>query len=349
MQLLCVGDVAIIHNIASWFPPEGVTPGDEVRIIFNCELPFWHLLNPVSRKSGPRILAHPNSSTVIEKWAPGIAALATNHVLDGGVEGLSETLAVLGRSGFQTVGAGLSKDEIVKPLFWETIEGKLAIVNWVFPETNPEWKAIPGPNYWPGIEEAKSIIRGLKLEADWVMVQAHWSDELFPYPRPEDRIMARELADAGVDILIGHHPHVVRGMEVIGTCPVFYSLGNFYFSSFVDSDTGITERQSPRNRESLGVFLSFKRGEQPGIQLIPFWQRNALSVRDPFNRAIRRLVSVSRPLRGLSNSNYASWYLSRRSRFDLFGYRWHFRFLQLGVSGITRIIFRKVMKFFHQI
>ena len=54
-----------------------------------------------------------------------------------------------------------------------------------------------------------------KGEADWVMVVVHWSDELFPYPRPEDRATARELAQMGADLVVGHHPHVVRGMEII--------------------------------------------------------------------------------------------------------------------------------------
>ena len=38
------------------------------------------------------------------------------------------------------------------------------------------------------------------------------------------------FADLGVTAIIGHHPHVVRGMEIIDSCPVFYSIGNFYFS-----------------------------------------------------------------------------------------------------------------------
>jgi gamma-polyglutamate biosynthesis protein CapA len=61
------------------------------------------------------------------------------------------------------------------------------------------------------------------------LVLAHWSAELFPYPRPEDRIIVRELANAELDFFVGHHPHVVSGMEVIDACPVFYCIGNFFF------------------------------------------------------------------------------------------------------------------------
>ena len=134
--------------------------------------------------------------------------------------------------GFQTIGAGLSVDDIQKPLFWETVEGKIAIVNWVFPETHPDCETAIGPNCWPGLGEAKLIIQSLKKNANWVFVLVHWSDEDFSFPRPEDRLLARELAGMGADMIIGHHPHVVRGMEIIGSCPVFYSLGNYFFSNF---------------------------------------------------------------------------------------------------------------------
>jgi hypothetical protein len=39
-------------------------------------------------------------------------------------------------------------------LFWETKAGKVAIVNWVFAETHPDWLAVPGPNYWPGVKKS---------------------------------------------------------------------------------------------------------------------------------------------------------------------------------------------------
>ena len=45
------------------------------------------------------------------------------------------------------------------------------------------------------------------------MVVVHWSDEHFPYPLVEDRQIARRIPESGADIIIGHHPHVVRGME----------------------------------------------------------------------------------------------------------------------------------------
>src|SRR5690349_18353760 len=156
MHLLCLGDVALEdlpseHN--SWSVPGGMTPGPETKVLFNWEFPMGKRLNSKPRESGTRFLAHPDSVGVIKNWAPGIATMATNHILDAGEEGLAGSISLLQNMGFRTVGAGLSSEDIARPLFWETAEGRLSIINWVFAETHPDWGAVPGPNCWPGVTE----------------------------------------------------------------------------------------------------------------------------------------------------------------------------------------------------
>lgn len=344
MQLLCLGDIAIGNeNISSWEGrlPGEMSPGDDLKVLINWEFPIGEVMNPLPRQgNSPRFRADPKSPHVIKKWSPGFAALATNHILDTGIEGLASTIKLLNESGFSTVGAGMVREKIEKPLFWETQEGKLAIINWVFPETHPDWMSIPGPNCWPGIEEAKKIILNLKHQVDWVMVLAHWSDELFPYPRPEDRVIARELADAGTDILVSHHPHVVRGMEVVGTCPVFYSLGNFYFSEFEENSGSRVIKWAPRNREALGINISFKHGMKPDYKILSFWQVKGRVVKDSLRRAARRMKSTSSPLVRFIGKDYDKWYSAERNRFDRYWIRWHFGVRRLGWWGSVRYALR---------
>ncbi len=339
MKLLCLGDIGLVDNGLSnkvWPYPIKITSEEEARVLFNWELPVGEKTNPIPRKcGGPRLLSFPTSPEVIRGWAPGFAALATNHILDAEERGLVDTLASLSRMGFLTTGAGRSSEEICKPLLWETKEGTLAIINWVFPETNPDWMTIPGPNCWPGIDEAKNILRRLKQENDWVMVLAHWGDELFPYPRLTDRAIAQELANAGLDIFVGHHPHVVRGMEVINGCPVYYSIGNFFFSDIPGNDT---LRWAPRNREALGIQISFKRGMRPEIKCLSFWQENDQVVDDLHRRAVKRMSDTSRPLKQYSGADYERWYFSRREMFDKYWAKWHFGVRRLGFWGSVRRI-----------
>lgn len=331
MRLLCVGDIAITyHGTPTWLPPLDIIPRDDVRILFNWELPIGETLNPIPRSSGPRILSHPDSVKAIQKWAPGFASLATNHILDGGEEELTRTLDVLHQAGFQTTGAGRSADEVRKPLFWETSEGRLAIVNWVFPETHPEGEVVPGPYCWPGLDVAKQIIRALKQQADWVFIFPHWSDEAFSYPRPEDREIAEGLIKAGADIIIGHHPHVVRGLEMIAGNAVFYSLGNFYFSEMRNQRGDWIFKPVPRSREALAILVTLKNGRKPLVEALSYWQGSDQTKPDTLNRAVRRMKNTSRPLMKYSGEKYRAWYLKHRRFFNQWEYRLAFSLWNKG-------------------
>jgi hypothetical protein len=117
----CLADESVAPQV--WGTPQGIIPGDEVRILLNWELPIGDTINPTPRSSGPRLLAHPDSPRVIRRWSPGFATLATNHILDAGAEGLANIIGSLNQAGFTTVGAGRTWEEITRPLFWETAEG----------------------------------------------------------------------------------------------------------------------------------------------------------------------------------------------------------------------------------
>lgn len=314
--------------------------------MFNWELPIGEKLNPTPRSQGAkRFIAFPESPEIIRSWAPGFAALATNHILDAGENGLADTLGAFTKMGFVPTGAGLTPTEIHDPLVWKTEEGRLAIVNWVFPETHPDWQAVPGPNCWPGIEHARKVIGDLKKKNDWVIVFAHWSDELFPYPRPQDRVIAQKLSSAGLDLLIGNHPHVVRGMEIMGACPVFYSIGNFFFSNYGQDPIS---KWAPRNREALGVLISLKRGTRPDYKAISFWQTSDRTVEDPRQRAVRRMGNTSIPLKNHPIAGYEKWYTYRRQFFNKVEAKWHFGVRKLGINGLFLYTLRKFSSYFNK-
>jgi hypothetical protein len=339
MRLICIGDVALadINCLNKEWPlPAGISADNDTRVLLNWELPIGDLVNRIPRSSGPRLIVSSNSLIAFQKWSPGFATVATNHILDAGEEGVERTTELLRSCGFQTVGGGRTPEEISRPLLWETAEGCLAIINWVFPETHPDWMAVPGPNCWPGIETASRLVQEIKRIADWVMVVVHWSDELFGYPRPEDRRIARDLVRMGAGVVIGHHPHVVRGMELFDACPVFYSTGNFYFSNFPDDRGGWIVQQAPRNREGLGVHLTFRRNRKPEYKALSFYQYKNISLSDSLNRASKRMEKLSRPLQRLHGSEYEAWYSIQRRRFDRWGGMWDFGVRRVGIFGTIR-------------
>jgi hypothetical protein len=348
LQLFCIGDIAVSKDLSSqqeWVYPGGLRMSSDVQVLFNMELPLGGQINIKPRSRGPRLLSDPELVRRIKEWSPGFAALATNHILDAGEDGLANTITSLQREGFITVGAGMTPQEIIKPLFWDTAEGKLAILNWVFPETNPDWMRTPGPNCWPGINEATSVIRELKQEVDWVLVFAHWSDELFAYPSSVDREIARGLIEAGAAMIIGHHPHVVRGMELIAEKPVFYSLGNFFFSEFRDQKGDLNFRPVSRNREVLVVKITFLQGQEPKIETLSFWQYHNLTKPDPLDRAVRRMKNSSRPLKKYLRVEYLNWYERRRTFFNSWEYRINFSLKQKGWIGAIGYLFTLLNRF----
>ncbi len=159
-------------------------------------------------------------------------ALANNHMLDFGPQGLADSRAALDAAGIAHVGAGQDDASAAAPIVLNRQGQTIGVAAFCRVENKSPLYA--GPNS-PGIaaldvEAAVRNVEELRSRLDWLIVQIHWGVELSSLPSPEQRLWARRLAKAGADLILGHHPHVVQPMEKIGRTPVFYSLGNFLFS-----------------------------------------------------------------------------------------------------------------------
>ncbi|MDT7041564.1 CapA family protein [Candidatus Nitronereus thalassa] len=342
MRLFCFGDIGIRGDMpqkSPWpFPFPNSNAEKDTYILFNWELPSSEqsLKIPRANGSGYRFVSPPGAAVLVSHWGPTVAALANNHLMDGGTEGVRNTMKELESFGLTYFGGGMTFDAAARPWIWETEEGRLGVINWVTAETHPDPpdQSGMGPNLWPGDEEAKAQIARLRQEVDWVVIYLHWSDELFPYPRPIDRQMAERLVTYGADAVVGNHSHVVRGMETIQGKPVFYSLGNCFFSPDHERVRG----QSHRLRESIAVELKFSRGKTMTWNVHSFWKNGRFPSLDSRQRAVRQMKKVSRPL---SFSDYGNWYCRTRKSFDRWGYRWHFQIPALGWRGVLGWVLKK--------
>ncbi|MBP5182564.1 MAG: CapA family protein, partial [Lentisphaeria bacterium] len=86
----------------------------------------------------------------------------------------------------------------------------------------------PGVRPWE-VEELAAEIRRAKGSCDAIVVSAHCGLEYQPYPSFYVYEAFRRWAEAGADLILGHHPHVPQGMTKFGKCSAFFSLGNFVF------------------------------------------------------------------------------------------------------------------------
>jgi len=166
-------------------------------------------------------------------------ALANNHTIDWGYDGLKETLAVLAQAGIQTSGAGRDQSEAERPAILP-VEGKGRVLAFSYGMTSsgipPVWAAgenKPGINLLTSlsdrsIEEIKEKIQAVRQPGDIVLLSIHWGGN-WGYAIPsEHRAFAHRLIEqAGVDIVHGHSSHHVMGLEVFHNRPIFYGCGDF--------------------------------------------------------------------------------------------------------------------------
>jgi poly-gamma-glutamate capsule biosynthesis protein CapA/YwtB (metallophosphatase superfamily) len=192
-----------------------------------------------------------------------VMSVATNHIKNCGVmncgdRAFFDTLDNLERVGILAVGAGANHAEAMQPVV-VTVNGvRFGIVSL----GQIEQTAFAGEDT-PGIavlnpENLKAAIAAARQVSDVVIAMPHWGPEDVPWPNYIQRDLAQQLVDAGADLVVGNHTHVVQAIQEIDGVPVFYGLGNFVF------DQGLRDHQQ-------GVILKvyYKGDRYAGFDLIP--------------------------------------------------------------------------------
>jgi poly-gamma-glutamate capsule biosynthesis protein CapA/YwtB (metallophosphatase superfamily) len=160
-------------------------------------------------------------------------SLANNHALDYGRPALVETLKHLRDAGLPFAGAGGDLKAAAGPTILAIRGQRIALIAASRVLPSGAWSA--GANQ-PGIASAYdparllAEIRGAAASNDVVVAYLHWGKERAPMPERYQRRLARQCIEAGADLVIGTHPHVLQGFEFYGGRLIAYSLGNFVFT-----------------------------------------------------------------------------------------------------------------------
>ncbi|MFI3214115.1 MAG: CapA family protein [Eubacteriales bacterium] len=163
-----------------------------------------------------------------------LVTLANNHIYDYGAEVFSQTLAIYEELGIQTIGAGENIEEASKASYYVINGYKFAFVN-----ANRSEKYILTPEATedsPGVvrcydpEYFISMIEAEDEKADYVVAMIHWGTEYSDVIEDVMLETSHYYIDAGADVIIGHHAHVLQGIEYYDGKPIFYNLGNFLFN-----------------------------------------------------------------------------------------------------------------------
>lgn len=152
--------------------------------------------------------------------------IANNHILDYGEECMMDTINQLDNKNLSFTGYSAS-EALESGIVFKVVKGlKIAFLGG-YTGGEPENKGIMGIN-----NHLVKKTEYAKSKADVVILNLHWGRELSLIYSPKQKKMAHRLVDAGADIIIGHHPHVLQPIETYRNAIIAYSLGNFQIMDY---------------------------------------------------------------------------------------------------------------------
>ena len=246
VSLLFSGDVLLSNYVLNAYDKAGGIHGvlddgyrqliDDADFFFvNEEFPFSDRGTQAPDKQYTFRLPPEKVSMLVEMGVDAVS-LANNHALDFGTDALLDTCDTLDGAGILRTGAGADLEEAKRAVEVEIQDKKIAIIGATRVIPVADWATFgdnPGmlATYDPAI--LLESIKALEAEYDYVIVFVHWGVERAERPEEYQRNLGRQYIDAGADIVIGSHPHVLQGVEYYKDKPIVYSLGNFVFGSSI--------------------------------------------------------------------------------------------------------------------
>lgn len=224
----------------------------------NEEFPFSSRGTQASDKQYTFRLA-PEKVSLFKEMGIDAVTLANNHALDYGTDALLDTCEILDQADILHTGAGKDLDTAKLPVLFEKNGQRVALIGATRVIPKADWAATKGhpgmlSSYEVSVEPLLAQIAECHASGDKVVVLIHWGIERDEMPQEYQRALARRYIDAGADLVIGSHPHVLQGIEYYKGKPIFYSLGNFVFGSSI-----------PKTMLVQAAFT----GESLSLQLIP--------------------------------------------------------------------------------
>jgi poly-gamma-glutamate capsule biosynthesis protein CapA/YwtB (metallophosphatase superfamily) len=258
----------------------------------------------------PRVVATVDLVRAAGAAGFSVVSLANNHTFDCLDEGFHNLRRLLDEMGIAYFGAGDNLAEAMAPAILEMCGIRLAFLGAADERSGVSRFAGPKEAGVARLDVAAMAdqIRRLRREVDHVIVSLHWGEERLLIPAPAQIEQAHALAEAGASLVLGHHPHVIQGMEKYRNVPVIYSLGNFVACDvpFTDGD-----RLTWNRTERAGCVLQAEVGkaEVRDVRLVATYDNGRSVSVDGSGFGDRRIAKASRALaRGVTPGRYRREY-----------------------------------------
>jgi poly-gamma-glutamate synthesis protein (capsule biosynthesis protein) len=239
----------------------------------------------------PRVITTPDLASAVGAMGFDVVSLANNHMFDCLEAGFLRMRSLLDGMRVAYFGAGQDLEEACRPAVLERNGLRIAFLGAVTAQTGPS--RLAGPNQ-AGVALLDSAclaesIRRLRPQVDHVIVSPHWGEERFLIPSPTQVAQARAWVDAGATMVLGHHPHVLQGLEMHRGCPIIYSLGNF-LAAEVHYESGDVLRWNRTERTGCVLLADLHRGGMANVRQVPTFD-DGRAVRIDRGGSGRQLIS----------------------------------------------------------
>ena len=257
----------------------------------SADLVFGNLETPITQ--GPEIpdfamifRSNPGIELALKQAGFSILSLANNHTPNFGEKGLKDTFNYLKNVGIRYVGAGRNRQEAYQAIYIKKKGIKFAFLAYNDPGVVPASYEASGNHAGTAfmrINRMTEAVKEAKQKTDFVIVSMHSGIEYTKKPNNSQIKFAHAAIDAGADLVIGHHPHVVQTLEKYKGKYIFYSLGNFVFD----------QPQLQETKEGLAVKIYFTKDRINKISLLPVVMENLAQPRmadaDEAKKILKRL------------------------------------------------------------
>ncbi len=261
VRLAACGDVLLPTDPAGEAPTWDSGPRLEAvrSLLKGCDIVFGNLECTLpgsgeTMPTEPRVVATPHLVRSVVEGTFNVVSLANNHTFDCLDSGYHQVRDLLEEIGVPCFGAGDDLQGAAAPAILDVKGIRVAFLGAVDEQSGA--RQFAGQQQWGvapfDVGRMTDEIRRLRRQVDHVVVSLHWGEERFLFPSPGQIEQAHALAKGGASLVLGHHPHVIQGMEVHDGVPIIYSLG-----SFLASDVPFTN----------GDLLTWNRTERTGCVL----------------------------------------------------------------------------------
>jgi len=286
--------------------------------------------------SEPRVVAEPECVAAVAAAGLHAVSLANNHVFDCLEAGFLRLRGRLQQDGLRHFGAGMDLAEASAAAVVEVNGARLALLGAADLQSGPYQFAETDRFGVAPLDVPRLVdqIGRLHSEVDHVIVSLHWGQERFLIPSPAQIEQARALVDAGASMVLGHHPHVLQGVESWRDRPIVYSLGNFVADD-VRFDDGDVMRWNRTERTGCILLAELRPEGVRGLRQVPTYDDGRLVHIDRGSFGRQRIERVNAVLaRGVSPGRYRREHLWVKTIRPVLR---HLRWSQLGKLRLRHV------------